>query len=117
MAILNPEEFPRRVVESLLVHGGSDVTLLDLRGLTVIADHFVIGTVETSTQMRAFRDTMDSTLAAESAAHPRFEGVFEDGWVLADFGATIVHVFSPDARAHYRLEELWAEAPTILHVQ
>lgn len=104
-------------MESLIAHGGSDVILLDLRGLTVIADHFVIGTVETSIQMRAFRDAADSTLAAESAAHPRFEGEFEDGWVLADFGATIVHVFSPDARTYYRLEELWADAPTILHVQ
>ena len=117
MGILSPEEFARRVVEHLVAHGGSDVLLLDLRGLTVIADYFVIGTVESSTQMRSFRDAMDSALATEFAVHPNFEGEFGDGWVLADFGATIVHVFSPDARTYFRLEELWADAPTILHVQ
>lgn len=67
--------------------------------------------------MRALRDAMDRELTAESGIHPRFEGEFRDGWLLADFGAVVVHVFSEEARAYYRLEELWSEAPVALHVQ
>lgn len=45
------------------------------------------------------------------------EGIADDGWVLVDFGEIILHVFSPQRRDYYRLEELWSEGKTLLHVQ
>ena len=47
----------------------------------------------------------------------RIEGNTHDGWILVDFGNVILHLFSPDRRDYYRLEELWSEAKTLLHLQ
>ncbi len=47
----------------------------------------------------------------------RLEGEPNGGWMLADFGSVIVHIFSPDRRDYYSLEELWSEAKTILRLQ
>jgi ribosome-associated protein len=48
---------------------------------------------------------------------PRIEGIPEDGWLLADYGDLVVHLFSPDQRDYYRLEDLWSEGKTLLHLQ
>ena len=114
---LTPLKFARQVVDELTARGASNVALLDLRGLTVIADHFVICSVGTRVQMRAVRNALDRELTKDAGAHPKFEGDFADGWLLVDFGDVVVHVFSEDARAYYRLEQLWSEAPVVLHVQ
>lgn len=47
----------------------------------------------------------------------RVEGLPEDGWVLVDFGDVIVHIFSPDSRNYYRLEELWSDGKVLVHLQ
>ncbi len=117
MSLQNPLEFARQLVDELAARGASDLLLLDLRGLTVIADCFVIGTVHSSPQMRAIRQVMDGELTSKAEIHPRFEGDYGDGWLLADFGTVVVHVFSEQGRAYYRLEELWADAPAVLRVQ
>lgn len=114
---LTPLKFARQVVDELTARGASNVALLDIRGLTVIADHFVICSVETRVQMRAVRNALDRELTKDAGVHPKFEGDFADGWLLVDFGDVVVHVFSEDARAYYRLEQLWSEAPVVLHVQ
>jgi ribosome-associated protein len=49
--------------------------------------------------------------------NPRVEGEPLSGWLLADFGDIILHIFSPDQREYYSLEELWAEAKTVLRLQ
>lgn len=47
----------------------------------------------------------------------RLEGVSQDGWLLVDFGDVILHLFSPDRRDYYRLEDLWANGKVLLHLQ
>jgi ribosome-associated protein len=47
----------------------------------------------------------------------RVEGQAEDGWILIDYGEIILHLFSPDRRDYYRLEELWANGKLLLHLQ
>jgi ribosome-associated protein len=49
--------------------------------------------------------------------HGRIEGLPRDGWILIDFGDIIVHIFSPDQRDYYNLEDVWQGANTLLHVQ
>jgi len=53
----------------------------------------------------------------EYGIDPRIEGEALAGWILADYGTVILHIFSPDRRDYYSLEELWAEAKTILRLQ
>ena len=53
----------------------------------------------------------------EHGIRGRTEGTSNDGWMLADFGNVILHVFSPAQRDYYRLEELWSEGKVLLHLQ
>jgi len=95
----------------------SDIMMLDLRGLTTIADYFVICTAENERQLRAVLRALDEDLVAAGARNPRIEGSPETGWVLLDFNDVIVHLFSPEQREFYRLERLWKQAQPIVVVQ
>ena len=60
---------------------------------------------------------VDDEVKKEFGLNSRIEGEAMSGWMLADYGTVIVHIFSPDRRDFYSLEELWAEAKTILRLQ
>lgn len=84
---------------------------LDLRGLTLVADYFVICTSTNRVQSRAIVQAMDDALAR---GHRRPRGGDDQGtWILLDYGDVVVHVFGSEARAFYRLERLWADAPVV----
>jgi ribosome-associated protein len=110
-------ELARHIVDEVTTRGTSDTILLDIRGLTVIADYFVVTSVSSSPQMRAVRDALDHEVAKFVGRNPKIEGERSDAWVLADFGDVVVHLFSEEGRSHFRIEEFWDEAPIVLHVQ
>lgn len=94
-----------------------DIVMLDLRGLTTIADYFVVCTAESERQLRAVANAIDEELVKSGSRQPRIEGSAETGWVLMDFSDIIVHVFSPEQREFYRLERLWKQAQPVVVVQ
>ncbi|MDR7420755.1 MAG: ribosome silencing factor [Armatimonadota bacterium] len=89
-----------------------DVVVLDLRGQTLVTDYFVIATGMSRVQIRAIIDAIADGLADVRPRGVR-EGDEAAGWVLLDYGDIVVHVFAPEARAFYRLERLWADAPAV----
>jgi ribosome-associated protein len=94
-----------------------DIVMLDLRGLTTIADYFVVCSAESERQLRAVASAIDEELVKGGARSPRIEGSPETGWVLLDFSDVIVHVFSEEQREFYRLERLWKQAQPVVVVQ
>ncbi|GHO84864.1 ribosome silencing factor [Dictyobacter formicarum] len=95
----------------------SDVLLLDIRDVSVIADYFVICSAHNTRQIQAIADTIDEDLGKQGAVLLHREGDPESGWVLLDFGGIIVHIFGPKEREYYRLERLWSEAKTVVYLQ
>ena len=91
--------------------------MLDLRGLTTIADYFVVCTAESERQLRAVVNSIDEDLVNAGARRPRIEGSAETGWVLLDFSDVIIHIFSPEQREFYRIERLWKQAQPVVVVQ
>jgi ribosome-associated protein len=93
-----------------------DIIMLDLRQLTTFADYFVIMSADSSRQIQALEE--DITQALEEAQVTRFhrEGSPTSGWVLLDFSDVIVHIFGPDERRFYGLEQLWSRAPQVVRV-
>jgi ribosome-associated protein len=91
--------------------------MLDLRGLTTIADYFVVCTAESERQLRAVVNAIDEELHKQGVRQPRIEGSPETGWVLIDFSDVIIHVFSPEQREFYRIERLWRQAQPVVVVQ
>lgn len=113
----SPEQLARALVEVAADRKAEDVTLLDLRPISVIADYFVICTGTSERQGNALVRALVDRAAELGYASKRIEGTSEGGWVLLDFGDVIAHVFSPQQRDFYRLEELWKDAQPLLVIQ
>jgi len=90
-----------------------DPVELDLRDVLGYTDYFVICTGNTDRQTKAIHDRIHEGLKKEHGLLPRrVEGLGESRWILMDYLDVVVHVFTPDAREFYRLEQLWGEAPS-----
>jgi ribosome-associated protein len=90
-----------------------DIVELDLRGMVGYADYFLICTGRTDRQCKAIHDAIHMGMKTAHDLLPRrVEGLTEGRWILMDYLDVVVHVFTPETREYYRLEQLWGEAPT-----
>jgi ribosome-associated protein len=113
----SPLDIARRIVELAEDKKAVDIVLLDLAGLTTMADYFVICSGGSERQLDAIAGGVIDGMRAEGTRPIGREGVPASHWVLVDFGIVIVHVFTPPERDFYQLEKHWSEAKTILRVQ
>ena len=89
-----------------------DVIELDLRGVLGYTDYFLICSGNTGRQAKAIHDGILEGLKREHDTVPRrVEGSAQAGWILMDYLDVVVHIFTPEVREFYRLEQLWGEAP------
>jgi ribosome-associated protein len=90
-----------------------DIRVIDLRGIVSYTDFFVICSGNTERQTRAIHEAIHDELkhADERLLPRRTEGDREARWILIDYLDVVAHIFTPDAREYYRLEQLWGEAP------
>ena len=108
----------RRIVDLASDKQASDIVLLDIRGISLIADYFVICTAGSERQTAAILKDLGEKVLADFRRKPlHSEGAADSGWVLLDYGDVIVHIFSPSQRSFYNLEQLWAAATPIVRLQ
>ena len=89
-----------------------DIVELDLRGVLGYTDYFVVCSGNTDRQAKSISDGVLEGMKRDHGITPRrVEGLPEARWILLDYLDVVVHVFTPDAREFYRLEQLWGEAP------
>ncbi len=91
--------------------------LLDARGICSYADFFILCNGESERQVKAITEAVDQAVKEGGGALLRQEGDAASGWVLLDFGDIIAHVFRPQERQYYALEELWSQANLLLRMQ
>jgi ribosome-associated protein len=109
---LSPEDLAREIVEYAADRKAIDIVQLDLRGMIGYTDYFVICTGRTERQTKAIHDAIYAGLKSAHRRLPeRVEGLPGARWILMDYLDVVVHVFVPDTREYYRLEQLWGEAP------
>lgn len=90
-----------------------DVTILELKKLSVITDYFVICSAESTTQMKTIVENIEKRLLEKKQKPIGIEGLTSTRWILMDYGDVIVHVFDEEARSYYELEKFWMDAPRI----
>ncbi|MDQ7028290.1 MAG: ribosome silencing factor [Ardenticatenia bacterium] len=105
------------MIDVVEAHKGADIVLLDLRGISPLTDFFVIATGESERQLRALLRAVEEQLSRVGVEPHHIEGTPESGWILMDYLDVIIHLFSPVVRQFYRLEEMWEDAPIVLHIQ
>ena len=91
----------------------ADVTILDVHGLIVITDYFVIASGETDRQVKTILEEVERAVRDLGEKPVRREGEAESGWVLLDYIDVVVHVFAHEEREYYDLERLWRDAPRL----
>ncbi len=100
------------IIDAIQDIKGKNILKLDLRSLDdAPADYFIICEGDSSTQVKAISDSIGRKLREKMGLHPNHtEGMEGAKWVLVDFFDTVVHVFYPETRAFYEIEELWGDA-------
>ena len=116
MSVQQPTADPARLARWIAGYAADvkaiDMVELDLRDVLGYTDYFVICSGNTDRQAKAIHDRIHQGMKNEHGILPRrVEGLAEARWILMDYLDVIVHVFTPEARDFYRLEQLWGEAP------
>ena len=108
---METKDFANRIGELILSKKGYDVRLLDLHGLSSVADYFIICSADSTIQVKAIADEVDDKLRDVGIKCHFKEGYNTLNWVLLDYFDVVVHIFKKDAREFYNLEKLWGDAP------
>ena len=112
MGVMDAGDLARTIADLAADKKAIELVELDVAGILDYTDRFVICSGNTDRQTKAIADGLQEGLKKGHGVVPRrIEGLPEARWILMDYLDVVVHVFTPDARDFYRLEQLWGEAP------
>ena len=92
---------------------GEDIRIIDIAGISVLADYFIIANGSSESQVQAMVDTVEEEMHKAGYSLKQREGYGSGNWVLLDFGDVIVHVFDKENRLFYDLERIWRDGKNI----
>jgi ribosome-associated protein len=111
-------DLARKAVDIIAEKKGADILLLDITPISLLTDYFIVASGDSERQINAIVDGIKSKVKAELRTNPlHVDGKPDSGWVVMDYGGIIIHIFSPEARSYYRLEELWDDARVVVKIQ
>lgn len=93
---------------------GEDIKIIDITGISVLADYFIIANGTNDSQVNALVDNVEEELHKAGYPLKQREGRASGSWVLLDFGDIIVHVFDKENRLFYDLERIWKDGKTVM---
>jgi ribosome-associated protein len=110
---VSPEEIATAIADYAADVKALEIVELDLRGMIGYTDYFVICSGRSDRQTKAIHDRIHQGMKHDHGLLPRrVEGLAGATWILMDYLDVVVHVFTPEVREYYRLEQLWGEAPS-----
>ncbi len=110
---MTSEELAVRMAEAADDKRAQDISILNMQGISAMADYFIICQGNSERQVEAIARDLKS-VAEEVEVHvKRMEGLEKSRWVLIDLGDVIIHVFHREDREYYQLEKLWGDAPRV----
>lgn len=109
---LTPEEVAAAIAQYASDLKAIDLVELQVREVLGYTDYFIVATGNTERQVKGIHDAIHRGMKDDHGLLPRrVEGLTESRWILMDYLDVVVHLFTPDARQYYRLEQLWGEVP------
>lgn len=90
-----------------------NIVALDMKGISILADYFVICHGSSVKQVQAIAEDIKNEAQKADIPVKRMEGYANGKWVLLDLGDVVIHIFHEDDRQYYNLEKLWGEAPVV----
>jgi ribosome-associated protein len=106
-------EQARRIAALAQEKLAEDVVILDMRPECSFTDYFVIATGRNPRQTAAIWDEVHTQLKQQKLLPSNVDGVREGTWIIADYIDVVLHVFTPESRAYYKLEDLWNDVPAV----
>jgi ribosome-associated protein len=113
MAGLSAESVVRVAAHAALEKRAIDLVVLNLEGLSTVADFFLVCSARSAPQADTIAEAIRGALRAEGVRPRHNEGSAESGWLLLDYADVVVHVFLEETRGFYALERLWGDAPLV----
>lgn len=110
-------EIAHKIVSALEEKKGENIILMDIQEVASFADYFILCSGTSDRMLRALADVVSETAHKEAKLVVKTEGSAENGWIVADCGDVVIHLFSPSRREYYRLEELWDKGKVLLRLQ
>lgn len=107
------KEMARIAYDALSEKKGEDIKIIDITGVSVLADYFIIANGNSDSQVNALVDNVEEELHKAGYHLKQREGRANSSWILLDFGDIIVHVFDKDNRLFYDLERIWKDGKDI----
>ena len=112
--VFEGERLARAAAEFADSKKATNVTILDVRGISMVTDFLVICDGTSLPHLRAIRNEVSDRIREDHKVKPySAHGVADSGWMLLDFGDVVVHIFHAEKRAFYALEDLWNDAPRL----
>ena len=107
------KEMARIAYDALSDKKGEEIKIIDITGVSVLADYFIIATGNSDSQVNALVDNVEEELHKAGYPLKQREGRANSSWILLDFGDIIVHVFDKENRLFYDLERIWKDGRNI----
>jgi ribosome-associated protein len=86
----------------------TDLNVVNVQGKSMIADYYIVCTGNSEPHLKAIANRVHYELKDRDLASDTIDGDYESHWIVQDYGDVILHIFHPDARQHYNVEQLWA---------
>ena len=107
------KEMTKLAIAALEDKKANDVRVIDIAGVSVIADYFVIASGSNTNQVQAMADSVREALGIAGYGPRRIEGYGVANWILMDYNDIIVHIFSDESRTFYDLERIWRDGKEV----
>ena len=110
---MKSNDMAKLAVAALEDHKAEDISVIDIREVSPIADYFIIASGNNQNQLQAMRDAADEALYKAGIKVQQVEGNQNSTWILMDYNDIIIHIFSKEDRLFYDLERIWREGKKI----
>jgi len=110
---MESKELVKIAVNALEEKKAEEISIIDIRGISVLADYFVVANAKNQNQLLAMQDEAEEKLRKAGVEEVRIEGNRSSTWILMDCGDIILHLFSEEDRLFYDLDRIWQDGKRI----